>query len=250
MRSIQMMLAACCATLTCYAAAPMSRAQSAPAATRPSTQPRTAQDAVTPRQPDLRRHAEFMYRNTQGPVGLLFLGDSICDAWPRKGEWSWLKFAPYQPADFGINSEKTEQTLWRIVNGELDGIRPKVVVVLIGTNNVGNPPLDTPEFAAAGVKKVVETIREKLPESKVLLLAIFPRDVKGSIRRDAALAINPIIAKLDDGKMIRFLDIGRIFLGPDDEILLDVMPDKLHPNAKGYDLWYEAMRPLLEEMMK
>lgn len=251
MRSIRTFAVVCCATLACLTVAhAQPAATSQPAATRPVAVPRTAEDAVTPKVKDPKRHEEFLYRIKQGPIGLLFLGDSITDAWPRKGEYSWLKFAPYQPADFGISADKTEHLLWRITNGELDGISPKVVVILIGTNNVGNQPIDTPEFAAGGVKKIVETVRERLPQSKVLLLGVFPRDVKGSPKRDAAAAINPLIAKLDDGKMVRFLDIGHVFLDEAGEIPADVMPDKLHPTAKGYDLWHDAMRPLLDEMMK
>src|SRR5687768_6223587 len=97
--------------------------------------PRTEADAVTPAIKDRHRHDMFLYRITQGDVGLLFLGDSITDGWPRSGEWSWLKFAPYKPANFGIGGDRTEHLLWRITNGELDGIKPKVTVLMIGTNN-------------------------------------------------------------------------------------------------------------------
>ena len=110
-----------------------------PPATRPPAAPhaRTEESAVTPVDRNPLRHAQFLYRLKEGKVGLLFLGDSITDGWPRGGEWTWLKFAPYEPADFGVSGERTEDVLWRITNGELDGISPKVTVLMIGTNNVG-----------------------------------------------------------------------------------------------------------------
>ena len=231
-------------------------AADATATTEPTAAPappleRTPADAVTPTTPrSLIRHEQFLYRIKEGDIGLLFLGDSITDFWPRTGEYSWLKFAPYDPADFGVSGEHTEHVLWRITHGELDGIHPKVVVLMIGTNNIGHTPPDEPEWAAAGVAKIVATIREKLPDSKILLLGVFPRDTPGSVHRDAVEKINAIICHLDDGKMIRYLDIGKVFLDPDGNIPFDIMRDKLHPTGEGYDRWYDAMHPLLEEMMK
>jgi beta-glucosidase len=219
-------------------------------AVKPSPSPRTADDALTPKPKDVPRHLQFMYRKTEGDIGLLFMGDSITDFWPRVGEFSWLKFAAYSPADFGISGDSTEHVLWRIDHGELDGINPKVVVLMIGTNNIGHNPPDEPEWAAAGVTKIVQNIREKLPQSKILLLGVFPRDTPGSPHREAVAKINQIIAKLDDGSTVRYLDIGKVFLDDKDEISTDIMRDRLHPTAKGYDLWYDAMHPLLDEMMK
>jgi hypothetical protein len=212
--------------------------------------PRHEQDAVTPKLKDPKRHAQFLYRIGEGEIGLLFLGDSITDFWPRVGEFSWLKFAPYHPADFGVSGDCTEHLLWRITNGELDGINPKVVVLMIGTNNIGHYADEKPEWAAAGVKKIVDVIHEKLPTTKVLLLGVFPRGDKDSHERQAVDQINVIISGLDNGNTTRYLDIGKVFLDADGELPPDVMPDKLHPTAKGYDLWYDAMKPLLEAMMK
>ncbi|MEI8234483.1 MAG: GDSL-type esterase/lipase family protein [Verrucomicrobiota bacterium] len=240
------------ASLLAQAPAPSpSSAATATPTPKPTPVPRTPADAITiPAAGNMGRHVQFMYRITQGEAGLLFLGDSITDYWPRTGEWSWLKFAPYHPADFGISGERTEQVLWRITNGELDGINPKVTVVMIGTNNIGHFPNEEPEWAAAGVQKIVETIHQKLPATKVLLLGVFPRATKDSVLRKKVEAINAIICKLDDGKKTRYLDISKVFLDAQGEIPKDVMPDGLHPNAHGYDLWYEAMNPLLTEMLK
>ncbi len=216
----------------------------------PTPVPRTAENAVTPINRNPPRHAQFLNRIKEGKIDLLFLGDSITDGWPRTGEWSWLKFAPYHPADFGVSGERTEDVLWRITNGELDGIAPTVTVLMIGTNNVGQHTDEKPEWAVEGIKKVVATIHEKLPQTRVLLLAVFPRGPKSGPLRGEVDAINAEIAKLDDGKTTRYLDIGHVFLDAQGEIPHDVMLDGLHPTAKGYDLWYDAMQPTLDELMK
>lgn len=203
--------------------------------------------AITPAIKDEYRHQTFLNRIKAGPVGLLFLGDSITDFWPRTGELTWLKFAPYQPADFGIGGDRTQHVLWRIKNGELDGINPKATVLMIGTNNVRS---DAPEATAEGVKQIVETVRQKLPQTKILLLGIFPRDMKASDLRQKNEAVNAIISKLGDNKTVFYQDIGSVFLDAQGEIPRDIMPDLLHPSAKGYELWYNAMMPKLTELMK
>jgi lysophospholipase L1-like esterase len=237
-----------------YTAGPLhsqTTANPVPPVIKPTPPLRQPADAVTPTLKDPNRHAEFLRRIKEGDdIGLLFMGDSIMDNWPRHGEYSWLQFAPFHPADFGVSGDRTEHVLWRITNGELEGIHPKVVVLMIGTNNIGQVTTENPEWAAAGVQKIVDTIRERLPQTKVLLLAVFPRSTKDSRQRADVAKINAIIRKLDNGSSIRYLDIGHAFLDLNGEIPLDVMPDKLHPTAKGYDLWYNAMEPLLAQMLK
>ena len=169
----------------------------------------------------------------------------------------WAKYyEKFQPANFGIGGDATQHVLWRIDNGELDGISPKVVVLMLGTNNTyGN----TAEQIAAADKKIVSELRPKLPQTKVLLLAVFPRGPRklrdggmddGVKKMEIIRAVNVELAKLDDGRMVRYLDIGPKFLDDAGKIPNDVMPDQLHPNVKGYQIWAEAMQPLLEEMMK
>ncbi len=222
----------------------------ATAAAKPAKKPRTAEDALTPAVKNPERHEGFLARIKEGPVGLLFLGDSITDAWPRRGKESWAKFAPYNPADFGISGDRTEHVLWRITNGELEGIDPKVTVIMIGTNNIGHFADEKPAWAAAGVKKIVDTVHAKLPNTRVLLLAVFPRGTKDSTPRKRVDAINALICKLGDGKKTVYLDIGDEFLDDEGNLPKEIMPDLLHPNAKGYDIWYEAMWPTLEKMLK
>ncbi len=232
-----------CAALLVTLSSALAQAPAPPAA-------RTEASAVTPAIKDPRRHDEFLHRIKEGDIGLLFLGDSITDGWPRGGEWTWLKFAPYHPADFGISGDRTEHVLWRIENGELAGIHPKATIIMIGTNNIGQNADEKPEWAAAGVKKILDVVHEKLPETKVLLLGVFPRDGKASEKRAATVAINDIISKYGDGDKTQYLDIGHAFLDANGEIPSDVMPDRLHPSAKGYELWYDAMAPTLEKLMK
>lgn len=242
------------------AAAPATPAKAAPAKPKqPGTParppqaakaPRKAEDAVTPAVKDPVRHERFLERVKQGDIDLVFLGDSITDGWPRNGEKTWLKFAPYNPANFGISGDRTEHVLWRITNGELDGINPKGVVIMIGTNNIGQNADEKPEWAATGVKKIVDTVREKLPNAQILLLGVFPRGTADSAQRKAVNEINEIISQYGDGKTVRYLDIGKVFLDENGEIPADVMPDRLHPNAKGYELWYNAIKQPVADLMK
>jgi beta-glucosidase len=199
-------------------------------------------------------HASFLKRGKE-PMGVLFLGDSITEGW-RKAPDVWEEhYAKYQPANFGIGGDQTQHVIWRIEDGELDGIKPKVVVLMLGTNNSSRHT--AAEITAANTK-IVRLIREKIPGTKVLLLAIFPRGPrKGGTtvdpwekRMEVIHAVNAELAKLDDGKNVRFLDINAGFLGADGKIPDALMPDQLHPNAAGYKIWAEAMQPLLDEMMK
>jgi beta-glucosidase len=210
---------------------------------------RRAEDAITPVQKDPDRHVQFLNRAKEGGIDLVFLGDSITDEWPRVGESSWLKLAAYRPANFGIGGDCTEHLLWRIEHGELDAISPKVVVVLVGSNNIFYFPDEQPEWTAAGIEKVVATIRKRAPGSKVLLFGIFPRDDRDSRVRLTIAAVNERIQQLGNGADIRFVDIGAEFVDRDGNIVPDLMPDKVHPSAKGYDKWCEALESILPAML-
>jgi len=201
------------------------------------------------------RHEGFVAEAKKGGIDLLFLGDSITDGWRTKGKAVWEKqYAPRRAANFGIGGDRTQHVLWRMQHGELDGIKPKVVVLMIGTNNTGKdqdgkPRNTTPEIIE-GVTAVVNGLRAQLPQSKILLLAVFPRGEKGTPIRDQLKEINTALAKLDDGKMLKFLDIGAKFLESDGTLPKDIMPDLLHPNEKGYQIWADAMEPTLAELLK
>jgi len=203
------------------------------------------------------RHETFVAQAEQGGIDLLFVGDSITAGWQwdKGGLNVWNKYyAPRHAAEFGIGYDRTQNVLWRMNHGELDGIKPKVVVLLIGTNNAGNedngkPRNATPEIIE-GVTAIVQDLRVRLPESKVLLLAIFPRGQTNNPVRAQLKEVNAGIAKLDDGKMVKFLDLGTNFLEPDGTLSRDIFPDRLHPNAKGYQIWADAMEPKLTEMLQ
>ena len=206
-------------------------------------------------------HESFLERGKAGPIGVLFLGDSITQGWTKAPHVWEHYFAKWQPANFGIGGDQTQHVIWRIENGELNGIAPKVVVLMLGTNNTTTH--SAAEIAAAD-KKIVEMIRAKIPGTKVLVLAVFPRgarkDKEGKIteaaiadaakRMEIINAVNAELAKLDNGNTVRFLDINSVFVGQDGKIPFAVMPDQLHPNAAGYQLWTEAMLPTLTAMLK
>ena len=196
-------------------------------------------------------HEKFVKIAQEGKAQLVFLGDSITAGWGGKDKQEiWNKaFEAYTPANFGIGGDRTQHVLWRIQNGELDGIKPKACVLMIGTNNSGS---DSAEGIAKGVTAIVETIRTKQPQAKILLLAVFPRGEKASPNpgRDKLKQVNDIIAKLDDGKNVFFLDIGGKFLQPDGSLTKEIMPDFLHLSAAGYQIWADAISPKLAELMK
>lgn len=208
-----------------------------------------------------RMHESFLARGKSGPVGLLFLGDSITAGWTKAPDIWERYYGKYQPANFGIGGDQTQHVIWRIENGELDGITPKVTVLMLGTNNTGT---HTAEEIAAADRRIVELIRRKIPGTTVVVLAVFPRgarkDAKGVITEEAAAdarkrqaiidGVNARLAKLDDGKHVRFLDINKVFLDQDGKIPFSIMPDQLHPNAAGYQLWADALQPLLTQLMK
>jgi lysophospholipase L1-like esterase len=190
-------------------------------------------------------HRRFAERAKQGNVDLLFLGDSITAGW--HGNEVWKRFyGPRNAANFGIGGDRTQHVLWRIQNGELEGIEPKVVVLMIGTNNASS---GTAEEIAQGVTAIVETLRHRLPRAKILLLGVFPRGEKPNSTREKLAAVNAQIARLDDGSHVRFLDIGKAFLSQDGSISRDIMPDYLHLNRRGYRIWADAMEPMLWSML-
>src|SRR5215467_4965472 len=147
-----------------------------------------------------------------------------------------------------MDGDRTQQVLWRIEHGNFDGIHPKAIVLLIGDNNAihGN----TPQEIADGVMTVVQKLREKVPESKILLLAIFPSgEQPENPQRVRAMAANTIFQKVADGRMIRYLDIGDRFTNRDGFISKEMMPDFVHLSPRGYGLWAEAIEPVVKDLM-
>jgi lysophospholipase L1-like esterase len=195
----------------------------------------------------VKRHEGFVAQAKKGNADILFMGDSITDGW--RGQKLWKeKFEPLMAVDFGIGGDQTQHVLWRIQHGECDGIKPKVIVLMIGTNNLGRNSV--PEIVE-GITAIVKDFRNRLPEAKILLLGVFPRAEKAADPlRKAIQGINREIAKLDDGQSIKYLDIGGKFLDAKGNLPKDIMPDFLHPNDKGYKIWADAMDPTLQDLLK
>ena len=233
-------------------APPPARPARPAAAKEPADSPAVKGDPNDPNNRFLKRHEGFLQdlKAANGKVGVLFVGDSITDGWRRTGKATFDKtYGPLDPLNLGIGGDRTQHVLWRLEHGEVEGISPKVAVLMIGTNNLGS---NTNEEIAAGVTRIVRTLHAKLPRTKVLLLAIFPRSAKAEDPARARIkAINEQLAKLDDGgRTVKYLDIGDKFLASDGTLPREVMPDALHPNEKGYEIWAEAMAPALAELMK
>jgi lysophospholipase L1-like esterase len=203
-----------------------------------------------------KRHEGFLadLEKVKGNVDLLFVGDSITDGWrngePKGGKPVWDKvWGPMKPFNIGIGGDQTQHVVWRLQQGEVAGIKPKLAVLMIGTNNLGR---NTNEEIAAGITACVKEIQKQLPTTKVLLLGVFPRGAKADDKaRGRIKAINETISKLDDGgKTVKYLDIGDKFLDKDGNIPKDVMYDALHPGTGGYQIWADAIKPTVEDMMK
>jgi lysophospholipase L1-like esterase len=180
---------------------------------------------------------------------LLFIGDSITQGWEGEGKQVWEKqYAKRKAVNLGIGGDRTQHVLWRLENAPLDGVKPKAAVVMIGTNN-SNGEDNTPGQIAEGITAIVRKLRERLPNTKILLLAIFPRSENFAPQRGKLTQVNQVIAKLDDGQNVHFLDIGHRFLNNDGVLPGEIMPDYLHLSPKGYQIWADAIEPKLAELL-
>ena len=211
----------------------------------------------------VKRHESFNEVSKKGEAQLLFLGDSITQGWEKNGKDVWAKtWEPLKAANFGIGGDRTEHVIWRLQNGNFDGLKPKLVVLMIGTNNTGHQGRPAAEHGGAvyassaeqtaeGVKLILDILGKKLPETKVLLLGIFPRGAtKDDAMRKQNVATNNLISSFADGKRIYYMDIGNTFLQPDGTLPKEIMPDLLHLNAKGYEMWAGAIEGKVKELMK
>ena len=150
--------------------------------------------------------------------------------------------------NLGISGDRTQHVLWRLDNGNVKNISPKVAVVMIGTNNSGEGR-NTAEEMIDGVTAVVDKLHAKLPKTKVLLLDIFPRGQRINAQRGKILQVNQVLSRLDKRPNVTFLRIGQKFISADGSIAKDIMPDFLHLTPKGYAIWAEAIEPTLARLM-
>jgi lysophospholipase L1-like esterase len=183
-------------------------------------------------------------------VDLLMIGDSITHGWEGRGKKVWDDFYAKRNAfNIGFSGDRTENVLWRLQHDAVKGIAPKLAVIMIGTNNTGHRQ-DPAEETAAGIKAIIVELQKQLPETKILLLAIFPRGAKpDDPLRTLNTSINEIIAGYYDGKKVFFLDINSEFLDEDGTLPKSVMPDLLHPHEAGYATWAKAMEPSIARLM-
>jgi len=195
------------------------------------------------------RHMAVNERVKQGGVDLIFIGDSITHSWEGGGKDIWEKYyARRNAVNMGFSGDRTQHVLWRLDNGNIEGISPKAAVIMIGTNN-SNGKDNTAEEIADGMIAICKKLRKKLPKTKILLLAVFPRGPKPSAQREKNSKANELASKIADGKMIHYLDIGPKFLEPDKSLSKEIMPDYLHLTPKGYTIWAEAIEPKVAELM-
>ncbi len=213
---------------------------------RPANQPSARDDA---------RHKGFLDIARRGDIDLLFVGDSITDwfANPRGGNpaaglevWN-SAFGAMKPANFGIAGD-TQGVLWRMQNGELEGFKAKLIVLMLGTNNLNRNPVDE---IVDGNRLIIEEFKTRQTQAKVLLLGIFPRSMDPANPARATIReINVKLSSLADNKQVFFMDIGDKFLTTDGVLTTEIMADGLHPTAKGYQIWADAIVDQVKMLMK
>jgi lysophospholipase L1-like esterase len=198
-----------------------------------------------------RWEAKLAATKEAGKAEVVFIGDSITQGWEGAGKDVWKEnYEKYAPLNLGFSGDRTEHVIWRLQTDKenLVKLKPKVAVIMIGTNNTGHeqrPADDT----AAGIKAIVGEVHADWPKAKILLLAIFPRGAAPDDKlRKINDEINAKIAKFADGKTIYFQDLSSVFLAPDGTLPDTIMKDRLHPGGAGYKLWADAMAPKLKEL--
>lgn len=196
----------------------------------------------------IRKHKQFCSRAQQGSIDLLFLGDSIIENWLTVGADVWERhYGNRRAASFGIAGDRTQNLLWRIENGELTGVEPKLVVLQIGTNNL-KLQRNTVGDTFLGVREVTLRLTKELPSARVLLMGLFPCGENRSERHAIdARELNKLLAKVDWPQSVTFLDLGHDFLNGAGEIQQALLPDYLHPSDLGYEVWASRIEPLVAQ---
>ncbi len=195
------------------------------------------------------RHQQSVQQAAAGGHELVFLGDSITQSWEGPGKPVWDEFYGHRKAlNLGFSGDRTEHLLWRLLNGELEKVDPKAFVLMIGTNNTGQRQ-DDPAKTASGVRCILDLLRDRKPNAKIVLLSVFPRDAApdGRFRRMND-DLNQRIAAFADGGTILHLDVNASFLEKDGTLTKVIMPDFLHPGQEGYRRWAEALEPTLVKL--
>ena len=180
-------------------------------------------------------------------IQLVFDGDSITALWPSRGRDTWVaRYAKLNAFDFGMGGDRIQNLLWRLSQGQIDGINPKLVAIMIGTNNIGS---NTDAQIVEGIKAVVAEYQKRCPGAVILLQGLFPRGEKPTDPARAHIKfINQEISKLGDGGKVIYIDFGDKFLAADGMLPKEIMPDFLHPSAKGYQIWADAIQPIIDKV--
>ncbi len=196
------------------------------------------------------RHEAKKQEARERTINLVMLGDSITQGWENEGKATWeTYYAPRGALNLGFGGDRTENVLWRLQHGALDGVKPRLVVLMIGTNNTGHR-MDRADYTARGIRAVLDELRSRVPEAKILLLGVFPRDAEPAApMRVLNSRINQLIAGFADNQHIYFRDLSQLFLDDQGHLSRDVMPDLLHLNEASYAAWARAMEPDIAALM-
>lgn len=215
--------------------------------------PRTDQNSKT-------AHDQLVQKTKQGRIDIYFEGDSITRRWGTSDEQykhflaNWKEnFHGWNAGNFGWGADRTQNILWRLNNGELDNVNPKVIVLLAGTNNVGNQSPKEGDTRAVdiplGIKAIIDTFRLKAPKATIIVMGIFPRNDNMEVM-PIINSINTSIAKFADGKKVRYLNINDKMADKDGKLLEGItVSDKLHLDVKGYQVWADALKPILRKLL-
>jgi lysophospholipase L1-like esterase len=204
-------------------------------------------------------HQQLLAKRTQGKIDVYFEGNSITRRWGATDYPDFLanwkaNFFGWNAADFGWGADRIEHILWRLENGELDGVNPKAIVILAGTNNVGREPGGEEKVAdiTRGLRALVDLCRRKAPNATIVLTGIFPRNDNPAaipqINREIA-QYNPTLARMADGTRVRYVDVSDKLADRDGKLFDGMMVDGLHPTVKGYQIWADALKPILREVL-
>lgn len=206
-------------------------------------------ETTVPLNRDIPRHKAINERAKEGNVDLIFIGDSITEGWEGNGKEVWQKlYGSRHAMNAGIGGDRTQHILWRLDNGNVNNLSPKLAVLMIGTNNIGS---NTPEDIARGIIAIVMKLQAKLPKTKVLVLGVFPRGEKADDPlRAVTVEINNRIKGIGDGKLVHYLNINDKLLKPDGAQDRDLMPDLVHLSPKGYEIWGDAIEPKVAELLQ
>jgi lysophospholipase L1-like esterase len=212
-----------------------------------------SQPRQDPNQPPswwLTRHARKLEQTKKKLPDLLFLGDSLTQGWEGPGARVWKAYYEHRnAANYGYDGDSTQHVLWRLARGELDGLNPKLIVLLVGTSNLDTGKF-TPTQIAGGIGAVLESIKQKCPSSNILLLALFPRDMlPGGQLRQQCEAVNALLPPLADGKRVFLLNINHVLLTAEGVLSHNISQDPLHLTPKGYSLWAEAIEPTVQMLL-